>query len=54
MSSLSQLNKEVVRPFVERLLAALLECFSDDSWPVRDAACVACGNFVSCFPTESR
>ncbi|XP_038077963.1 uncharacterized protein LOC119745577 [Patiria miniata] len=50
----SKLNKEVVRPFVGRLLAALLECFSDDSWPVRDAACVACGNFVNCFPEESR
>jgi hypothetical protein len=23
------------------------------SWPVRDAACIACGNFLRCFPTES-
>ena len=42
-----------VQPFVSRLLGALLQCFTDDSWPVRDAACVACGHFIQCFPEES-
>lgn len=27
--------------------------FQDESWPVRDAACIACGRFVSKFPEES-
>ncbi|WAR18431.1 hypothetical protein MAR_000269 [Mya arenaria] len=47
-------SKEVVQSEIPRLLDALLVCFSDDSWPVRDAACVACGNFVLCFPEDSR
>lgn len=47
-----QINKDVVRPFVSDLLDALLICFRDESWPVRDASCVACGNFISCFPKE--
>ncbi|XP_033114382.1 uncharacterized protein LOC117114802 [Anneissia japonica] len=50
----SKIDKEVVRPHVEDLLKALLDCFKDESWPVRDAACVACGNFVLCFPEESK
>ncbi|ROT82029.1 uncharacterized protein [Penaeus vannamei] len=43
-----------VRAHVPDLLHALTVCFSDDSWPVRDAACVACGNFILCFPDESQ
>ena len=31
-----QIDKGVVRPFVPQLLDALLVCFRDDSWPVRD------------------
>ncbi|XP_078313834.1 uncharacterized protein LOC111130281 [Crassostrea virginica] len=50
----SKIDREVVRPHIPELLEALLICFNDDSWPVRDAACVACGNFVLCFPEESR
>ncbi|XP_048737561.2 uncharacterized protein LOC125652410 [Ostrea edulis] len=50
----SKIDRKFVRPFVPQLLEALLICFNDDSWPVRDAACVACGNFVLCFPEESR
>lgn len=41
-------------PFVPRLLRALLMCFKDASWPVRDAACLACGRCVTAFPEESR
>ncbi|ESO94206.1 hypothetical protein LOTGIDRAFT_232463 [Lottia gigantea] len=47
-------KKEVVSPYISQLLDALIICFNDDSWPVRDAACVACGNFIKCFPDESR
>ncbi|XP_071081412.1 uncharacterized protein [Haliotis cracherodii] len=50
----SKVEKTLVSPNIPQLLAALVVCFNDDSWPVRDAACVACGNFVKCFPEESR
>lgn len=36
------------------MLAALLDCFKDQSWPVRDCACLACGHFVTTFPEESK
>lgn len=50
----SKISSEVVMPHVPALLHALIVCFKDDSWPVRDTACVACGNFVKSFPEESR
>lgn len=49
-----KISKDSVRKHVSDLLRALTICFNDDSWPVRDAACVACGNFILCFPEESR
>ena len=48
----AKLPHDAVRTHVAALKAALIECFRDDSWPVRDAACVACGNFVKAFPGE--
>jgi len=33
-------------------LSALLSCFRDESWPVRDAACVACERLVRACPDE--
>lgn len=48
-----KLTTDAVRHHVPRLLHALTVCFTDDSWPVRDAACVACGNFILCFPEEA-
>ncbi|XP_067941524.1 uncharacterized protein [Watersipora subatra] len=50
----SKISKDCVRPYVSMLLDALKICFEDDSWPVRDAACIASGNFVRCFPDESK
>lgn len=50
----AKIDRTAVRPHIPRLLEALLVCFNDDSWPVRDAACVACGNFVLCFSEESK
>jgi HEAT repeat protein len=49
-----KIDADAVRPHVATLLRALLDCFRDDSWPVRDAACTACGNFVHSFPEECR
>lgn len=42
----------VLQPHVEVLLQALLMCFYDESWPVRDEACLACGTFCRAYPTE--
>lgn len=50
----TKVDKDAIRPHVAPLLNALLLCFKDDSWPVRDAACVASGQFVIGFPQESR
>jgi len=47
-------NKAEVSPFVNDLLKCLTDCFMDMSWPVRDAACGACGSFVAAFPEESK
>lgn len=49
-----KVRSEAVKHLVPSLLDALLGCFLDDSWPVRDAACVACGNFILAFAQESR
>ncbi|KAL4425118.1 hypothetical protein ABPG77_008223 [Micractinium sp. CCAP 211/92] len=49
-----KVDKEAVAPYVPRLLRALIMCFKDASWPVRDAACLACGRCVTAFPEESR
>ena len=31
-----QVSADCLRPHVAELIAVLLECFRDDSWPVRD------------------
>ena len=50
----AKLDKTVLEPQVDLLLDTLLECFNDDSWPVRDMACVAAGKFVLNFPNQSK
>ena len=47
-----KIEKEAVQPHVAVLLEALIVCFRDESWPVRDTACVACGKFILAFPKE--
>eukprot|EP00010_Vexillifera_abyssalis_P001453 CAMPEP_0201560856 /NCGR_PEP_ID=MMETSP0173_2-20130828/78487_1 /ASSEMBLY_ACC=CAM_ASM_000268 /TAXON_ID=218659 /ORGANISM="Vexillifera sp., Strain DIVA3 564/2" /LENGTH=459 /DNA_ID=CAMNT_0047975319 /DNA_START=765 /DNA_END=2144 /DNA_ORIENTATION=- len=47
-----RVDHDAVRPFVEKLIPPLMDCFKDASWPVRDAACTACAQFVSAFPKE--
>ncbi|CAG5080421.1 Oidioi.mRNA.OKI2018_I69.PAR.g9583.t1.cds [Oikopleura dioica] len=37
----------------EVLLDSLIKTFGDDSWPVRDACCIAAGNFVSALPEQT-
>lgn len=49
-----QVDKAVVAPHVPRLLRALLSCFRDPTWPVRDAACTACGRCAQAFPQDCR
>lgn len=41
-----------LQPHVPALLQALLMCFHDESWPVRDEACLACGTFCRAYPEE--
>jgi hypothetical protein len=45
-SKIAVINKECMRSHVTEMLDALILCFKDMSWPVRDSACVACGQFV--------
>jgi hypothetical protein len=44
----------LLQPHVPVLLQALLMCFHDESWPVRDEACLACGTFCRAYPEECR
>ncbi|PAA50692.1 hypothetical protein BOX15_Mlig006541g1, partial [Macrostomum lignano] len=48
-----KVDPAVVQPHVPQLYSALLVCFDDDSWPVRDAACIACGRFATAHPAET-
>ena len=50
----AKVTPNVVEPYVDLLLETLIECFQDESWPVRDMACVACGSFVAAFPVPSK
>lgn len=38
----------------EPMLKSLIDCFGDDSWPVRDATCIASGNFVNTLPEVTK
>lgn len=49
-----KIDKEALIRHVDTLLETLISCFEDESWPVRDTACVASGNFVKAFPEASR
>jgi hypothetical protein len=44
---MEKVDKGAVSQHVPDLLRALLLCFKDSSWPVRDAACTACGRCVA-------
>ncbi|KAF0313434.1 hypothetical protein FJT64_016037 [Amphibalanus amphitrite] len=51
---LKKLPPQPLAPFAERVLDALLVCFQDDSWPVRDTACLAVGRLLVAFPETCR
>jgi hypothetical protein len=42
---MDKVDRPAVAPHVPDLLRALLLCFKDSSWPVRDSACTACGRY---------
>jgi HEAT repeat len=50
----AKVDPAAVASHVPVLLTALLSCFADESWPVRDAACVATGRFAAAFPQQCR
>nr|CCA23759.1 conserved hypothetical protein [Albugo laibachii Nc14] len=50
----SKVDPDAIRKHAQRLMVALLTCFRDSSWIVRDAACLSTGKFVLGFPEESR
>ena len=49
-----KIDVEVIKPHFEKLLNVLVTAFQDESWPVRDAACTACGRFIKALPDEAR
>jgi len=49
----NKVHAESLRDYIPQLLDTLIGCFKDESWPVRDTACLALGNFVTKFPEES-
>ncbi|XP_043236112.1 uncharacterized protein LOC122388790 isoform X2 [Amphibalanus amphitrite] len=51
---LKKLSPQTLAPYAERVLDALLVCFQDDSWPVRDTACLAVGRLLVAFPETCR
>eukprot|EP00879_Flechtneria_rotunda_P017789 GHRR01018648.1.p1 GENE.GHRR01018648.1~~GHRR01018648.1.p1 ORF type:complete len:558 (+),score=195.68 GHRR01018648.1:134-1807(+) len=51
---MEKVDRQAVAPHVPDLLRVLLLCFKDSSWPVRDAACTACGRCVLAYPEEAR
>lgn len=50
---MSKIEKKSIEQFVTPLLKSLVNCFKDASWPVRDAACIACGKCIKVFPNEA-
>jgi len=44
----------LLEPHVPVLLQALIMCFFDESWPVRDEASLACGTFARAYPEVCR
>lgn len=48
----TKLDPELLKCSIKKLLDALISCFDDESWPVRDAACCSLGSFIFLFPEE--
>eukprot|EP00884_Botryococcus_braunii_P015994 jgi/Botrbrau1/3078/Bobra.0070s0065.1 len=50
----SKIDKDAVRSQLPTILRCLITCLRDDSWPVRDAACLASAKAALAFPEEVR
>lgn len=50
----TKVDRAAVLPYIPALLSALVACSAEESWPIRDAACVATGQVLRIFPNESR
>lgn len=48
----TRLDPNAVRPLVALICSALIDCFKDESWPVRDHACLALSKIANSFPKE--
>lgn len=46
----TKLEESFIAPYVSRIIASLIDCFKDESWPVRDHACTACSQIVCKYP----
>ncbi|KAL3698941.1 hypothetical protein R1sor_016963 [Riccia sorocarpa] len=49
-----KIDREKIRPHVQPLTVALMNCYQDLSWHVRDAACSGLGKAIAEFPEEAR
>ncbi len=45
-----RISADTLSPHVPKLLNSLLVCFKDESWPVRDAACLTTGHLAAAYP----
>eukprot|EP00871_Galdieria_phlegrea_P001976 jgi/Galph1/277/GphlegSOOS_G5118.1 len=50
--AIDKLSMNLLEPFLEKIMNALLNSFHDESWPVRDCASVVCGQVTVKFPTQ--
>lgn len=48
-----RLDREKVSGHVARIIGALVDCFKDESWPVRDHACRAISGVVATYPVAA-
>lgn len=48
----SKLDCDAIRRYIPAIVNALMDCFKDESWPVRDHACVALADVTVHFASE--
>ncbi|KAL3162831.1 hypothetical protein ABBQ32_009285 [Trebouxia sp. C0010 RCD-2024] len=49
-----KMQPDAILPYLNHILKALVSAFRDDSWPVRDGACLATASCVLTFPEQCR
>lgn len=50
--AVEKLPFQALQGHIKQILQALLVCFQDESWPVRDCACLVCGSVISKYPKQ--